>query len=263
MKLFDLDFNCAIFDMDGTLLDSMEMWHTASDKYLVSKGKIPEKNLWDKVKWLNMTETVDYLISKYGLSEDTIGAKPKDKKDKTEDDFEKESGTMSKTMSENKSSNAEKIQKEILRQIQDEYENNLQLKEGAKELLKTLNENKIPCILATATDRSCVIPCIKRLGIEKYFTAVITCLDLNTSKSKPLIFEKAAELGNSTPENSLVFEDALHALRTAHNAGFKTCAVYDKSDEEKTEPPETDWQRIIKIADIKIKSLKEAAANLR
>ena len=228
MKLFDLDFNCAIFDMDGTLLDSMEMWHTASDKYLVSKGKIPEKNLWDKVKWLNMTETVDYLISKYGLSE-----------------------------------RPEEIQKEILRQIQDEYENNLQLKEGAKELLKTLNENKIPCILATATDRSCVIPCIKRLGIEKYFTAVITCLDLNTSKSKPLIFEKAAALGNSTPENSLVFEDALHALRTAHNAGFKTCAVYDKSDEEKTEPPETDWQRILKIADAKVKSLKEACANLQ
>ena len=228
MKLFDLDFNCAIFDMDGTLLDSMEMWHTASDKYLVSKGKIPEKNLWDKVKWLNMTETVDYLISKYGLSE-----------------------------------RPEEIQKEILRQIQDEYENNLQLKEGAKELLKTLNENKIPCILATATDRSCVIPCIKRLGIEKYFTAVITCLDLNTSKSKPLIFEKAAALGNSTPENSLVFEDALHALRTAHNAGFKTCAVYDKSDEEKTEPPETDWQRILKIADVKVKSLKEVFANLK
>lgn len=228
MKLFDLDFDCAIFDMDGTLLDSMEMWHTASDKYLVSKGKIPEKNLWDKVKWLNMTETVDYLILKYGLS-----GRP------------------------------EEIQKEILRQIQDEYENNLQLKDGVKELLKTLNKNKIPCILATATDRSCVIPCIKRLGIEKYFTAIITCLDLNTSKSKPLIFEKAAELGNSTPENSLVFEDALHALRTAHNAGFKTCAVYDKSDEEKTEPPETDWQRILKIADIKIKSLKEAAANLR
>ncbi len=227
MKLFDLDFNCAIFDMDGTLLDSMEMWHTASDKYLVSKGKIPEKNLWDKVKWLNMTETVDYLISKYGLS-----------------------------------GNAEEIQKEILRQIQDEYENNLLLKGGAAEILKTLNENKIPCVLATATDRSCVIPCIKRLGIEKYFTAVITCLDLNTSKSKPLIFERAAELGNSTPENSLVFEDALHALRTAHNAGFKTCAVYDKSDEEKTEPPETDWQRILKIADIKVKSLKEAAANL-
>ena len=224
MKLFDLDFNCAIFDMDGTLLDSMEMWHTASDKYLVSKGKIPEKNLWDKVKWLNMTETVDYLISKYGLSGE--------------------------------------IQKEILRQIQDEYENNLLLKGGAAEILKTLNENKIPCVLATATDRSCVIPCIKRLGIEKYFTAVITCLDLNTSKSKPLIFERAAELGNSTPENSLVFEDALHALRTAHNAGFKTCAVYDKSDEEKTEPPETDWQRILKIADIKVKSLKEAAANL-
>lgn len=228
MKLFNIDFNCAIFDMDGTLLDSMEMWHTASDKYLLSKGKIPETGLWNKVKWLNMTETVNYLISEYALS-----GKP------------------------------EEIQEEILRQIQEEYEKNLQLKEGAKELLEKLSERGIPCVLATATARKCVIPCLKRLGIEKYFTGIITCLDLNTSKSRPLIFEKACGLGNSAPGKAVVFEDALHALRTAHSAGFKTCAVYDKSSEEKTEPPETDWQRLVKISDLNIHSLKEALCNLK
>lgn len=225
--IFNFDFDCAIFDMDGTLLDSMPMWHTASDRYLLSKGKTPEKGLWDKVKWLNMNETVEYLIKTYGLDND-----------------------------------AKTVREEINSQIIEEYEHNLQPKEGAEELLRTLNEKNVRCVLATATDRRCTLACMKRLGLEKYFAAVITCLDLNTSKSKPLIFDKAAELGKSDIAHSVVFEDALHALRTAHNAGFKTVAVYDPSDEEKTEPPETDWQRIIKFADANVRSLNEITREL-
>lgn len=227
-QLFNFNFDCAIFDMDGTLLDSMPMWHYASNKYLLSKGKTPEENLWDKVKWLNMNETVDYLKKTYGL--------------------EKDAGT---------------IQEEINSQIIEEYEHNLQSKKGAEELLRALNKENVRCVLATATDRRCTVACMKRLGLEKYFSAIITCLDLNTSKSKPLIFEKAAELGKSDVQHSVVFEDALHALRTAHNAGFKTVAVYDKSDEEKTEPPETDWQRILTFADANVHSLCEITSNLK
>lgn len=226
-QLFNFNFDCAIFDMDGTLIDSMPMWHFASNKYLLSKGKTPEENLWDKVKWLNMNETVDYLKKTYGL--------------------EKDAGT---------------IQEEINSQIIEEYEHNLQPKKGAEELLRALNQKNVRCVLATATDRRCTVACMKRLGLEKYFSAIITCLDLNTSKSKPLIFEKAAELGKSDVQHSVVFEDALHALRTAHNAGFKTVAVYDKSDEEKTEPPETDWQRILTFADANVHSLCEITKNL-
>lgn len=226
-RIFNFDFDCAIFDMDGTILDSMTMWHTASDKYLASKGKTPETGLWDKVKWLNMNETVDYLIKTYGLEQD-----------------------------------AKTVQEEINSQIIEEYEHNLQPKKGAEKLLRALNEKNVRCVLATATNRKCTLACIKRLGLEKYFTAVITCLDLNTSKSKPLIFEKAAELGKSDTAHSVVFEDALHALRTAHLAGFKTVAVYDQSDEEKTEPPETDWQRIIKFTDANVRTLDEITARL-
>lgn len=228
IHLFNFNFNCAIFDMDGTLLDSMPMWHFASNKYLLSQGKTPEENLWDKVKWLNMNETVDYLKKTYSLEKD-----------------------------------ANTIQEEINSQIIEEYEHNLQPKEGAEELLRTLNQKNVRCVLATATDRRCTVACMKRLGLEKYFSAIITCLDLNTSKSKPLIFEKACELGKSDVQHSVVFEDALHALRTAHNAGFKTVAVYDKSDEEKTEPPETDWNRILTFADANVHSLFEITSNLK
>ncbi|MBQ0051762.1 MAG: HAD family phosphatase [Treponema sp.] len=224
----NISFDCAIFDMDGTLLDSMPMWHFASNKYLIGKGKTPQDGLWDIVKRLNMIETAEYLINTYGLSE-----------------------------------TVEQVCDEIRIQLITEYEENLQLKPGSLELLQLLNEKKIPCILATATDRKCTVTCMKRLGVEKYFTSILTCLDFNTSKSKPLIFEKAAEAGNSIPENSLVFEDALHCVRTAHNAKFKVCACYDSSDEEITEPPESDWQRIVKLADTTIQSLEEVVKGLK
>ncbi len=223
MKNSILDgIKCAIFDMDGTILDSMEMWHTIADKYLESIGKVPRKDLWDNVKRLNMVETAQYFIDEYGVQ---------------------------KTI--------EEIGVEVKELIMKFYAESLELKEGARKFLEKLNEKGIPCVLATATERSCTLACMKRLDCEKYFREIITCLDLNTSKSSPLIFEKSARRCGAKPAESLVFEDALHAIRTAHKAGFKVCAVYDASDEEQTEPPLTDWERILQIADMDCKFLGE------
>ena len=61
------EMKCAIFDLDGTLVDSMPMWHTVADKYIEGKGLVPEKNLWDNVKRLTETETAKYFIENYGL----------------------------------------------------------------------------------------------------------------------------------------------------------------------------------------------------
>lgn len=223
MKNSILDnMKCAIFDMDGTILDSMTMWHTIADRYLESIGKTPREDLWDNVKRLNMIETAQYFIDEYGVQ---------------------------KTI--------EEIGVEVKELIMKFYAESLELKMGAREFLEKLNEKGIPCVLATATERSCVLACMKRLDCEKYFKEIITCLDLNTSKSSPLIFEESARRCGAKPEESVVFEDALHAIRTAHKAGFKVCAVYDASDEERTEPPLTDWERILEICDTSCTNLME------
>lgn len=216
------NMKAAIFDMDGTILDSMGMWHTASDRYLATKNRNPKNGLWDIVKRLNMVETAEYLKENYDLEEEI-----------------------------------ETICEEIHQIIIDEFRYKLQLKPGAREFLEFLNEKKIPCILATATERACVIECMKRLDAEKYFKEIYTCLDFNTSKSQPLIFLKSAEAAGAKPEETVVFEDALHCIRTAHDANFRVCAVYDESDEERTEPPETDWERILKICDMSCRSFEE------
>jgi len=216
------NMKCAIFDMDGTILDSMPMWHTIANRYLESLGKIPREDLWDNVKQLNMVETAQYFIDEYGVQK-----------------------------------SIEEIGVEVEKLIMKYYGTSLELKKGAREFLEKLNELGIPCVLATATERSCVLACMKRLDCEKYFKEILTCLDLNTSKSSPLIFEESARRCNAKPQESVVFEDALHAIRTAHKAGFKVCAVYDASDEERTEPPLTDWERILQIADMDCKFLTE------
>ena len=223
MKNSILDnMKCAIFDMDGTILDSMPMWHTIANTYLESIGKTPREGLWDNVKRLNMVETAQYFIDEYDVKK-----------------------------------SVEEIGVEVKEMIMKFYGYTLQLKDGAREFLEELNRRKIPCVLATATERGSVLACMRRIDCEKYFSHIITCLDLNTSKSKPLIFEESARRCNARPEESVVFEDALHALRTAHKAGFKTCAVYDPSNEERTEPPQTDWERILEFTDMNCMKLTD------
>ncbi len=223
MKNSILDnMKAAIFDMDGTILDSMPMWHTIGENYLKSLGLTPRKELWDEVKRFNLDETGEYFITKYDV-----------KKTK------------------------EEVMQDIKDIIIEHYGKDLQLKEGAREFLEALNKNGIPCVLATATDRASVLACMERLDCVKYFKKILTCLEYKTTKSSPLIFEKAAEACGVKPEESVVFEDALHAIRTAHNAGFKVCAVYDASDEERTEPPLTDWERILGICDTSCTNLME------
>ena len=213
---------CAIFDLDGTLLNSMWMWRTLGEELIRLHGKTPAPDVWYDLKIRNSTETAQYFIDNYGFT-----------------------GT----------------QEEIIQEIDDaalrHYSSDLYLKEGALELLQRLNELKIPVILATATDKRLVKACLDRLNIRQYFFRLNSCEDFNTSKSKPLIFQKSAEMAGVPIENAVVFEDALFAIRTVHNAGFPVVAVYDTACEDCSEPPETDWNRILPLADMTCRNFRE------
>ena len=107
------------------------------------------------------------------------------------------------------------------------YRNEIPMKDGAAEAIRKLAEMHIPMAIASVTDRALVKAALDRFGLADLIACVVTTDDVGVGKQEPDIYLQAAEMIGSAPENTLVFEDALHALRTAKKAGFRTVGVYD------------------------------------
>lgn len=185
----------AVFDFDGTLVDSMWMWDDVGGTYLKSKGVTPEPNLRTITLPMTLEESAEYFHSYYKVG-----------------------------------SGAEEICKEINEMLRIYYEEKLVLKEGVKELLSELKAKGVKMCIATATNQELVKKCAERNGIWEYFDGIITCPELNTSKSEPYIFEKAVEMLGVKKSESVIFEDACHAICTAKNAGFYVVAVEEPAE---------------------------------
>lgn len=184
----------AIFDMDGTLLDSMPVWINCGELYVQSLGLKPEEGLGKKLLSMNMKQGAEYLSKKYGIKLSIL-----------------------------------EICQGINGILKDSYANKIVFKIGAEKFLKNLKERGTKIALCTNTDRELFSPALKRLDANKYFDGIFTTSEMQTSKSHPEIFYSVAEFLKSVPEETWVFEDALYAIRTANLAGFKTCGIYDES----------------------------------
>lgn len=90
-------------------------------------------------------------------------------------------------------------------------------------------------VAATSSDRQVVERALKRLNVMNYFDRIFTCTEIGAGKVKPDIYLAAAEYMGTLLKDTWVFEDVLHAIRTAKNAGFRTVGVYDASSMESLE----------------------------
>ena len=185
----------AIFDVDGTLLDSMPIWKDAGEKYLMAEGLVPEKGLGDILFPLSLSEGAAYLKKRF------LPEKP-----------------------------AEEIREGVLDIIGHFYREEAQLKPGMAERLEEYRGRGIRMAVATTGNRELVTAAFSRLGIDGYFSAVFSAEGLRTSKREPGIFLEAARALGTKPGETLVLEDALYALQTAKSAGFLTAAVEDDSN---------------------------------
>lgn len=186
--------NAAIFDMDGTLLNSMLVWINCGELYISSLGLKPEIGLGKKLLSMNMKQGAEYLIQKYKLKLSIL-----------------------------------EVCKGINEILKDFYANKVQFKEGAENFLQNLKKSGTKIALCTNTDRELFSPALKRLNAEKYFDGIFTTSEMQMSKEHAEIFYSVAEFLNSKPEDTWVFEDALYAIKTAKNAGFNTCGIFDES----------------------------------
>ena len=184
----------AIFDMDGTLLNSMDYWATAADEYLSSIGIIPKEATTRRFLEDGMKSWYEFCQREFGLNAPFDEAK-----------------------------------RGIYRIMDERYRTVVALKDGVLEMLDALYEKGIPMCLATATDRASVEAILARLGIEKYFSRIFTSGEVGAGKREPRIYNVALEYLGTDKETTYVFEDAIYAMRTAYSNGFKVVGVYDKN----------------------------------
>ena len=106
------------------------------------------------------------------------------------------------------------------------------MKSGVKETLEWLSEKKIKMVIATSSNKELVEAALERNCVLQYFEQIYTCTEVGAGKDEPKIYLEAAKFLQTKPENTAVFEDAIHAAETAKEAGFVVVGVYDASNEE-------------------------------
>ena len=187
----------AIFDMDGTLIDSLMLWDVIWDcfgkKYLDGQKFCPTPEDVKAVRTMTLSDAMKYLYSIYKIGND-----------------------------------GDDLLQTAVSIIGDFYANEVKLKKGVAEFLEYCNEKGIKMCIASATDKKLVEVAIRHCGIEKYFVKLFSCAEIGKGKDQPDIYLMAMDFLGTSKEETCVFEDSHVAIMTAHKAGLKTVGIYDR-----------------------------------
>ena len=182
----------AIFDLDGTLLDSMGMWQDIDRHYLARFGKAAPADLQRRIEGFSVTETARYFKDSFDLPDDIPA-----------------------------------IIADWNEMAKEEYRSRLQLKPGAETFVKRLHAAGVRLAVATTNYRDLTEACLARLGILDHFSAIMTSAEIEKGKPDPEIFLKAAAAIGADPADCVVFEDLPAGILAGKRAGMQTVAVYD------------------------------------
>lgn len=185
-----------LFDLDGTLVDSMWMWGDIDIEFLARYGHPFDPGLQRRIEGMSFTETAVYFKEAYGIPE-----------------------------------SIERI-KEIWTEMSiEKYAHEVPLKPHVAELLSYLKARGIRMGIATSNGRAMADACLNALGIAPFFDTVVIGCDVAHGKPAPDIYLCAAERLGALPEHCLVFEDIPAGIRAGKAAGMRVAAVYDAFSE--------------------------------
>ena len=190
----------AVFDLDGTLLDSSWVWEKVDEKFLGDRGfQVPDDYV-DEISPLGAERAAVYTIERFGLNED-------------KDD----------------------IVREWIEMAKKEYATEVVCKPYAKEFLEELHKLNIKMAVATSSDRELFMKTLEREGILKYFQKIVTVDEVERGKGYPDIYEEAARRIKVNPHKCLVFEDILAGVTGASLGEFNVVAIFDEKSKHNWE----------------------------
>lgn len=185
-----------IFDLDGSMVDSMWMWRSIDIEYLGKFGIDLPENLQTCIEGMSFSETAVYFKERFQLPDDL-----------------------------------DTIKAEWNRMAWDKYAYEVPVKEGVTELLQYCMAHGIKAGIATSNSRELVENVVHVHHLEQYFSCIMTGCDVAKGKPAPDIYLAVAKELDVTPENCLVFEDIIPGIQAGKAAGMKVCAVYDQYSE--------------------------------
>lgn len=190
----------AIFDMDGTLLDSMPIWDNMAETYMRSIGCEPKPGLSEIVNSMSLYQSACYCKAEYGIAK-----------------------------------SADEIMDEVNAMVEKYYKYKLLPKSGVQSFLQNLKNHGVKMCVATVTDSYLADAALERCGIRKYFSEIFTCNSVGHGKDEPYIYIEAMKHLGTNRYDTVIFEDALYAVKTVKKEGFIAAAVYDASEHKQAE----------------------------
>ena len=182
-----------IFDLDGTLVDSMWLWHDIDVEFLEQRGLTLPETYQHDIEGMSFTETAVYTRELFHLSE-----------------------------------SVEELKEIWNRMAIEKYTYEVPFKPGAEEFLKHCKKQGISAGIATSNSRELVAAGAKALHLDRYIQEIVTACEVKHGKPAPDVYLEAAERLGVKPEHCLVFEDVPMGIMAGKNAGMRVCAVEDK-----------------------------------
>ena len=185
-------FDAVIFDMDGTLVDSMWVWEEIDQDFFRNRGMEFPEDLHKEIEGMSFTETAEYFVRTYQMAE-----------------------------------TVEEVKEIWNRMAIEKYRSKTPLKPGALEFLDILKRNGIRTGIATSNSNLLVDVFLKARKLERMIDAVTTSCDVKRGKPAPDVYLTTARKLEADPAGCLVFEDLPMGILAGKNAGMVTCAVED------------------------------------